>query len=393
MFFTRVFLNCILLILFSFLPLNNIQAQNFLYDQVKFGKEYNNEVLPYIESDNYKDAIPGLKKLAEKGHARSMYILAFLYFTGNQTNKDPENAIVLLKKSAELGHMGSQRALGQMYFTGEGVEQDYETSAEFYESSYSDPMQVGFLENYQKIYILSGNLGYSSGNFQDAALFYNSAHNENINEVYKDHLPQIEEYYASLNSGGELAYYLAEYFDENSDNEKRKKYLELAIKNKNDKSPKAYIEVANIFLEEDKWNKAYDAAYKALSQAGSYDAQEIIFKIYTDFNSPYKNSWSNFATDVKGNKYYYDKSTVVRDRENPRDYFVMIRITYSSNYNKPEEQIFAGVLNTDINKFIRLSANEIKNGRTTVYESHELESLDYSNDSAYNVLEEKLKSN
>ena len=71
----------------------------------------------------------------------------------------------------------------------------------------------------------------------------------------------------------------------------------------------------------------------------------------------------------------------------------MIRITYSSNYNKPEEQIFAGVLNTDINKFIRLSANEIKNGRATVYESHELESLDYSNDSAYNVLEEKLKSN
>ena len=99
-----------------------------------------------------------------------MYILAILYFTGNQIDKDPESAIDLLEKSAELGHMESQRALGQMYFTGEGVEQDYETSAEFYESSYSDPMQVGFLENYQKIYILSGNLGFSfSGNFQDAA--------------------------------------------------------------------------------------------------------------------------------------------------------------------------------------------------------------------------------
>ena len=55
MFSTRVFLNCILLIVFSFLPLNNIQAQNFLREQVKFGKEFNNEVLPYIESDNYKD--------------------------------------------------------------------------------------------------------------------------------------------------------------------------------------------------------------------------------------------------------------------------------------------------------------------------------------------------
>ena len=79
-----------------------------------------------------------------------------------------------------------------------------------------------------------------------------------------------------------LAYYLAKYFDENSNHEK-KIFENQAFKTKMINHRKHILKLRIFSLTEGKWNKAYDAAYKALSQAGSYDAQEIIFKSICGF--------------------------------------------------------------------------------------------------------------
>lgn len=73
------------------------------------------------------------KKLAEKGNARAMNILAILYSEGKGTTVNLQQALKWFKLSAEKGCTQAYYNLGNMYRKGFGVEQDFKKAYQWYE--------------------------------------------------------------------------------------------------------------------------------------------------------------------------------------------------------------------------------------------------------------------
>jgi TPR repeat protein len=74
----------------------------------------------YVRND-LSTAMKELLPLAEKGDAKSQYVLARVYFRSNQNY---EGAVKWYKKAAEQGHAASLYFLSGMYWEGRGVPQD-----------------------------------------------------------------------------------------------------------------------------------------------------------------------------------------------------------------------------------------------------------------------------
>jgi len=82
---------------------------------------------------DYATAIQLFRLLAERGDAKSQFILGDFYNTGQGVQKDYREAAKWLRKAADQGDAAAQHNLGNMYEKGQGVPQDYVLSYMWYD--------------------------------------------------------------------------------------------------------------------------------------------------------------------------------------------------------------------------------------------------------------------
>ncbi|MBQ7856070.1 MAG: sel1 repeat family protein [Alistipes sp.] len=80
----------------------------------------------------YVDAIPYIRRAAERGYAKAQFRLGYCYAKGNGLEKDNYQAVKWYHKAAEQGHATAQYNLGLRYENGGGVEQDYYEAVKWY---------------------------------------------------------------------------------------------------------------------------------------------------------------------------------------------------------------------------------------------------------------------
>jgi TPR repeat protein len=82
---------------------------------------YDDGMLAYT-AGRYEDALMAWKTLAETGHARAQFNLAYMYEFGIAVPADNAQAIEWYRRSAQQGYARAQNFLGWMYEMGKGVE-------------------------------------------------------------------------------------------------------------------------------------------------------------------------------------------------------------------------------------------------------------------------------
>jgi len=75
-------------------------------------------------SGNYEAAVLEWTQVAEDGHERAQYNLAWMHANGKGTPQDFVVAIEWYKKSAEQGNVNAQYNLANLYLRGQGAAQD-----------------------------------------------------------------------------------------------------------------------------------------------------------------------------------------------------------------------------------------------------------------------------
>ncbi len=90
----------------------------------------------YYEAKEYEKAIPILKELADKNHAKALNLLGVFYNYGYIVPKNMQKAVELYQKSADLGWRGAQRNIGICYDLGEGVSQNKENAYIWYDKAF-----------------------------------------------------------------------------------------------------------------------------------------------------------------------------------------------------------------------------------------------------------------
>lgn len=90
------------------------------------------------ESSNYKDAIPLLTVLSNKGDARAQFNLATLYDGGYGVEIDPVKAVKWYRKAALQGHIKAQHLLSLSYCLGSGAIQDFKKCAKWAKKARKD---------------------------------------------------------------------------------------------------------------------------------------------------------------------------------------------------------------------------------------------------------------
>ncbi len=76
------------------------------------------------EKKDYAKAVKYYRQAAERGYAKSQFLLASCYAVGKGVAKDPVQAVYWLRKAAEQGYADAQYGLGVCYDEGEGVARD-----------------------------------------------------------------------------------------------------------------------------------------------------------------------------------------------------------------------------------------------------------------------------
>lgn len=82
-------------------------------------------------AENYKDAIPQLQKIADKGDYRAQVLVGHSYLSGN--DKNPEQAAKYLKLAANQGDSDAMYFLGGIYLEGRGVPQNESIALDYYQ--------------------------------------------------------------------------------------------------------------------------------------------------------------------------------------------------------------------------------------------------------------------
>ena len=79
----------------------------------------------YGNKNNKKLELYWLIKAAEQGHLTAQNNVGHMYYTGEGSTQDYNQAFKWFTKAANQDHANAQGALGQMYYYGEGIDQDY----------------------------------------------------------------------------------------------------------------------------------------------------------------------------------------------------------------------------------------------------------------------------
>jgi TPR repeat protein len=141
---------------------------------------------------NAVKAVHWYKKAAEQGRADAQWMLGTMYADGNGVAKNSMEAVKWYEKSAVQGDVNGQVKLGLMYATGDGVTKNYEEAAKWlskaaaqgheaareWMSSYSSYLSSSFsYRNLTQIGVVGGRPGYAAtcSNGELAGAYYNAS--------------------------------------------------------------------------------------------------------------------------------------------------------------------------------------------------------------------------
>ncbi|MDF0645788.1 MAG: hypothetical protein P0111_17310 [Nitrospira sp.] len=88
-------------------------------------QEQINEGLRLYKAKDFGGAAKVFQKLADQGHPRGQYLLAYQYERGEGVRQSNDEAVRWYRKSAEQGYAEAQNYLGQIYENGTGVKEDW----------------------------------------------------------------------------------------------------------------------------------------------------------------------------------------------------------------------------------------------------------------------------
>ncbi|WP_011608305.1 tetratricopeptide repeat protein [Histophilus somni] len=92
-----------------------------------------NRALQFIKQQNYSDAFPLFKQLAEQGDANAQHNLGLMYEYGDGITQNDQQAVYWYTKAAEQGYANAQNNLGLMYTDGgKGITQNYKQAVYWY---------------------------------------------------------------------------------------------------------------------------------------------------------------------------------------------------------------------------------------------------------------------
>lgn len=92
-----------------------------------------NRALQFIKQQNYSDAFPLFKQLAEQGDANAQHNLGLMYEYGDGITQNDQQAVYWYTKAAEQGEAHAQNNLGLMYTDGgKGITQNYKQAVYWY---------------------------------------------------------------------------------------------------------------------------------------------------------------------------------------------------------------------------------------------------------------------
>jgi TPR repeat protein len=94
-------------------------------------EEFNEKSSKFIETQEFDEAIPLLKKGAELGSAESQYNLGYCYRAGVGIEQNTEKGIYWFSKSAEQGFNDGIYQMMMAYGNGDGIEQNYTKAYEY----------------------------------------------------------------------------------------------------------------------------------------------------------------------------------------------------------------------------------------------------------------------
>ena len=100
----------------------NAQDTKALYQQAK----------SLYDADNYDQAVPLLRKAAEKGHKKAQYRLGRCYEKGHGVAVNETTAVQWYQKSAKQGYDKAQYRLGMCYKEGKGVTKNRQKANEYF---------------------------------------------------------------------------------------------------------------------------------------------------------------------------------------------------------------------------------------------------------------------
>lgn len=84
------------------------------------------------QKGNYKTAIKGLSRLADKGNANALTHLGVIYHMGLDVDRDLEKSFMYYQQAAKQNYAPAQYNLGLMHQSGLGTKQDYETAYKYF---------------------------------------------------------------------------------------------------------------------------------------------------------------------------------------------------------------------------------------------------------------------
>lgn len=84
-----------------------------------------NEGVRLYRAKDFAGAAKLFRKLADQGHPRGQYLIAYQYERGEGVRQSNDEAIRWYRKSAEQGYAEAQNYLGQVYENGIGVKEDW----------------------------------------------------------------------------------------------------------------------------------------------------------------------------------------------------------------------------------------------------------------------------
>ena len=156
--FGTLFSKILLLSFFSFACLNQVYAEDSLYDRgIELVEQKNYEKalqafefgsktgdldamtalgVMYITGvgviQNDKKGFAYIQDAANKSHPKAQYTLGAIYYLGAGVKKDFDQAFKWLNLSATQGYLDAQYNLAQMYELGQGVSQDFKEAYKYY---------------------------------------------------------------------------------------------------------------------------------------------------------------------------------------------------------------------------------------------------------------------
>ncbi|WP_232451726.1 tetratricopeptide repeat protein [Histophilus somni] len=92
-----------------------------------------NRALQFIKQQNYSDAFPLFKQLAEQGEAHAQNNLGLMYTDGGKgITQNYKQAVYWYTQAAEQGYANAQYNLGVMYANGQGVQRNVSKAKQYY---------------------------------------------------------------------------------------------------------------------------------------------------------------------------------------------------------------------------------------------------------------------